>query len=67
MGFLQQSGGITRDWAGYPIQLFNQDSKAFSCVCAEKENFELPQLRPYETCDDATRSCTRQSVEESDD
>lgn len=61
---LQQSGGVKRDWAGYPIQLFNQDSKTFTCVCAKKENFELPQLRPYDTCDDAKRSCTVQSEEQ---
>lgn len=64
---LQQSGGIKRDWAGYPIQLFNQDTKTFTCVCAKKENFELPQLRPYETCDDAKRSCIVQSEEQSND
>lgn len=53
----KQSGGIERDWAGYPIQLFNQDTKTFSCVCMEKENFELPQLRKYDNCEDKIRSC----------
>lgn len=64
---LQHSGGIERDWAGFPIQLFDQDSKTFSCVCAKKENFELPQLRPYDNCDDASRSCFVQSDEPSTD
>jgi len=59
-----QSGGIERDWAGFPIQLFNQDTKTFSCVCVRKENKDLPQLRPYENCDDATRSCSVQNEEE---
>ncbi|KAG5683939.1 hypothetical protein PVAND_013195 [Polypedilum vanderplanki] len=52
-----QSGGVERELAGYPIQLFNQDAKTFSCICTEKENFELPQFRKYENCDDKIRSC----------
>lgn len=52
-----QSGGIERELAGWPIQLFNQDTKTFSCVCTEKENFDLPQFRKYESCDDKIRSC----------
>lgn len=63
----QHSGGIERDWAGYPIQLFNQDTKAFTCVCAQKDNFELPQLRQYDNCDDATRSCFIQTEDPSND
>lgn len=63
-GCFQQSGGIERDWAGYPIQLFNQDDKTFTCVCAKKENFDLPQFRPYENCDDSTRSCIKQTEEQ---
>ena len=54
---LQQSGGIQREWAGYPIQLFDQDAKTFTCICTKKENFDLPQLRPYEKCDESSRSC----------
>lgn len=64
---LQRSGGIDRDWAGYPIQLFDQDSKTYSCVCLEKERFDLPQLRQYEKCDDATRSCFMYDDEQKDD
>jgi hypothetical protein len=52
-----QSGGIERELAGYPVQLFNQDSKTFSCICTEKENFDLPQMRKYENCEDKIRSC----------
>ena len=63
----QQSGGIQRDWAGYPIQLFDQKAKTFTCVCAKKENFELPQFRLYETCDDNTRSCVVQTDEQIND
>lgn len=63
----KQSGGIERDWAGYPIQLFNQDTKTFSCVCVEKENFELPQFRKYEKCEDKIRSCFIPSDELSSD
>lgn len=62
--FFQHSGGIERDWAGYPIQLFNQDEKTFACVCVQKEHFDLPQFRPYENCDEATRSCFMQSEEQ---
>lgn len=54
----KQSGGIDRDWAGYPIQYFNQETKTFSCVCVQKERFNLPQLRQYENCDESTRRCS---------
>lgn len=62
-----RSGGIDRDWAGYPIQLFDQDTKTYTCVCLEKERFDLPQLRQYEKCDDATRSCFNYDEEQKDD
>ncbi|XP_070491849.1 neuferricin [Chironomus tepperi] len=63
----KQSGGIDRDWAGYPIQLFNQDSKTYSCVCALKENFDLPQFRRYENCEEQIRTCFVATDEQSND
>lgn len=62
-----QSGGIERELAGYPIQLFNQDTKTYSCVCMEKENFDLPQFRKYENCEDKIRSCFVPETDDSKD
>ncbi|CAG9803024.1 unnamed protein product [Chironomus riparius] len=63
----KQSGGIDRDWAGYPIQLFNQESKTYSCVCAKQESFDLPQFRRYENCEDSIRTCFVATDEQSND
>lgn len=59
-----QSGGIEREWAGFPVQFFNQETKSFSCVCAQKESFDLPQLRQYDNCDEKTLSCLVQTNDE---
>lgn len=37
--------------------MFDQDSKSYTCVCLEKDRFDLPQLRQYERCEDHERSC----------
>lgn len=53
----KSSGGIDRDWAGFPIQYFQQESKTYVCVCVQKERFDLPHLRPYDNCNDQKHEC----------
>lgn len=52
------SGGVVRDWAGVPRQLFEGSGKKNRCTCVEpKSAVSDPRLAEYEGCPPGADSC----------
>ncbi|CAG7834640.1 unnamed protein product [Allacma fusca] len=52
----KQSGGIKRDWTGYPRQFF-ETNKEPRCACVHENMLNDPRIRPYPNCDLKSDSC----------
>lgn len=52
-----ESGGIKRDWDGYPRQRFKQGSTSPACICVKDANDPNPSLRVYENCEPTSKRC----------
>ncbi|XP_061712522.1 neuferricin homolog [Cydia pomonella] len=52
------SGGISRDWAGLPRQLYNPGGQQPRCVCVNPEDdHSSTLLKTYESCLETSSSC----------
>lgn len=52
-----RSGGISRDWEGYPRKYFQPGAKSFRCACVPEGELENPHFKLYEDCDPMSTSC----------
>lgn len=55
--FSDASGGISRDWEGYPRKYFQPGAKSFRCACVPEGELENPHFKLYEDCDPMSTSC----------
>ena len=54
-----RSGGVSRDWAGVPRQLFESPgSTQPRCVCVPDDKLDDPRLRLYPSCAVDASECT---------
>ena len=45
------SGGVKRDWVGFPRSLYSAEgSKNVRCACAQESDLDDPLLKPYPNC-----------------
>lgn len=51
------SGGITRDWVGYPRRYFAPGTKSWRCACVHEKDLGSPQVRMYPDCDPNSHEC----------
>lgn len=52
-----QSGGVERDWAGFPRRLYSPGSRSERCVCVQNPADEDPNLKLYNKCPLHSSSC----------
>lgn len=52
-----KSGGISRDWAGYPRRYFSPGATTFRCACVHEDNLSSPHVRLYPDCDPKSDTC----------
>eukprot|EP00731_Ephydatia_muelleri_P023529 Em0015g1112a len=52
-----KSGGVSRDWAGYPRRYFSPGATTWRCVCVHPDNLSSPHIRLYPDCDPLSSSC----------
>ncbi|EFA08561.1 neuferricin [Tribolium castaneum] len=52
----EKSGGVSRDWVGFPRQLYEPGSQSFRCVCVKSGEVSA-NLKQYDGCDASSISC----------
>ncbi|XP_065890510.1 neuferricin-like [Dysidea avara] len=52
-----KSGGIHRDWVGFPRRLFSSVSREWRCSCVHPDNLGNPNLKEYPNCDPNSIRC----------
>ncbi|XP_046635300.1 neuferricin-like [Daphnia pulicaria] len=52
-----KSGGIKRDWVGFPRSLYSADSKNIRCACAQEADLNDSLLKEYPNCPKDATSC----------
>lgn len=55
--FLSCSGGVHRDWVGYPRRFFALGTKQWRCACVHERDLGNPQIRLYPDCDPSSTEC----------
>ncbi|KAK5644311.1 hypothetical protein RI129_005611 [Pyrocoelia pectoralis] len=53
----KRSGGVERNWIGFPRKLYEPGSHSFRCACIKEEDLVLPNLQEYEGCISNYVSC----------
>lgn len=53
----EKSGGIQRDWVGYPRRFFAPGTKTWRCACIHKRDLDSPHVKPYPDCDPDSTLC----------
>lgn len=56
-----KSGGIQRDWAGYPRIVFNSFHNSDTCACVLEKDFDHPSVKQYEGCATKSHECFRKN------
>ena len=51
------SGGVHRDWVGYPRRYFAPGSKSWRCSCVREEDLDNPHVKLYPDCDPTSIRC----------
>ena len=51
------SGGIHRDWVGFPRRLFSAVSREWRCACVHPDNLGSPNVKEYPNCDPNSIRC----------
>nr|CAG4641892.1 EOG090X0A5G [Eurycercus lamellatus] len=51
------SGGVKRDWVGFPRSLYSADSKTVRCACAQESDLGDSLLKEYPGCPKDAVSC----------
>jgi hypothetical protein len=52
-----ESGGVKRDWVGYPRLIQNPHTKSEQCACINENDLNYLGIRKYEKCDDLNEYC----------
>ncbi|CAL9685902.1 unnamed protein product [Knipowitschia caucasica] len=52
-----KSGGVEREWAGVPRQLYSPGSSIARCVCVEHPSEHDPNVKEYEGCSPSSITC----------
>lgn len=53
-----QSGGIDRDWIGFPRKSYKNDKKdEYRCVCVNSDNIDDEHLKKYDNCEENAIEC----------
>lgn len=52
-----KSGGVSRDWVGFPRSLYSADSKKIRCACAQEADLNDSLLKEYPNCPKDATSC----------
>ena len=55
----EKSGGVNRDWKGYPRQLFDVTTQSIRCACVKNVADENPNLSYYPNCLAGSHECTK--------
>lgn len=55
--YLLYSGGIQRDWVGFPRSLYSADSKNIRCACTQEADLNDSLLKEYPNCPKDATSC----------
>lgn len=55
--FNSNSGGISRDWTGFPRKYFQPGAKSFRCACVPEQELDNPHFKMYDNCDPKAISC----------
>ncbi|PIK47714.1 putative neuferricin-like [Apostichopus japonicus] len=59
-----RSGGISRDWTGFPRKYFQPGAKSFRCACVPEQELDNPHFKMYDNCDPRATSCKLASKNE---
>ena len=51
------SGGVHRDWVGYPRRFFAPGTKSWRCACVHEKDLSSPHIKPYPNCEELTVEC----------
>ena len=52
-----ESGGIKRDWIGYPRLIENPHTKSEQCACVHKDDLNHASVRLYKNCNPENDYC----------
>lgn len=52
-----RSGGIARDWEGFPRKYFQPGAKSFRCGCVQEKDLDNPHFKEYDNCSPRATSC----------
>jgi len=52
-----KSGGVDRDWVGFPRKYFMAGQTNHRCACIKEELFNDPRFKEYEDCDSKAYAC----------
>jgi len=53
----KKSGGIDRDWEGYPYQFQETEGKPYRCACLHTNHLKDPRVKPYDNCPPKSVRC----------
>ena len=51
------SGGVHRDWVGFPRRFFAPGTKSWRCACIHEKDLDSPHIKPYPNCEEPTVEC----------
>lgn len=52
-----QSGGIKRNWIGFPRKFFSPGSKEYRCACVREQDLNSSNMKEYDGCDSKSTDC----------
>lgn len=52
-----QSGGIDRDWSGFPRKFFEIGKSEFRCACVPEDRLDDSLLKEYNDCESKSSEC----------
>lgn len=53
----KESGGVKRNWVGFPRLVYNPNTKSESCACVSESDLSHPSVKPYKKCDPKATTC----------
>ena len=54
---LPSSGGVVRDWVGYPRRFFAPGTKSWRCACIHESDLGSPHVKLYPDCEPSATEC----------
>lgn len=58
-----KSGGVSRDWIGYPRKLYEPGKTDFRCACIKTDGLDRGNIKEYEDCDPESHSCIHHTTD----